>query len=70
MLAFHAWFVPLIGYVVFRLLRRQLYRDVILFLCVSVPGYGLWLGIVNHRPIIITEVIARIMDAILKVFGS
>lgn len=69
MLAFHAFFAALIGYVTYRLLRQRFFRDAVLFLCVSAIGYGLWLGVVNHRPIIITELIARIIKTIMKMFG-
>jgi hypothetical protein len=57
----HLVLVPLVGIPLWRLLSRKLYRDAALFAAVSLAGYGLWLGIADHRPIILTRWFERII---------
>ncbi len=64
MLAFHVWFVPLIGFIAIRLLWKKHIKDAAVFFVLSLLGYGLWLGIVNHRPFIITIFVAKIIESI------
>ncbi|WP_062496993.1 hypothetical protein [Paenibacillus sp. 32O-W] len=68
MLAFHLWFVPLFGAVLFYVLRKKQIRDAFVFVAVSLMGYGLWLCIVNQRPFIISLFIASIINAVKRIF--
>jgi hypothetical protein len=64
MLAFHVWFVPLVVLVAIWLLWKKHRKDVVIFLVLSLAAYGLWLGIVNHRPFIITVFLAKIFNSL------
>lgn len=68
MLTFHLWFVPMTGAVVLWLLWKKDIREATLFFALSLVGYGLWIPIMAHRPLIITLLIGKIIDAI-KIWG-
>ncbi|WP_126425391.1 hypothetical protein [Brevibacillus marinus] len=69
MLTFHVWFVPLLGVMTYWLLRAKLYRDAALFLFLTLLGYGLWLSVVSNRPLILTILLARIIEAGKSLLG-
>lgn len=69
MFAFHVWFVPLVVLVVMWQLWKNHRRDAVLFFVLSLAAYGVWLGIVNQRPFIITVFLAKIFDG-LKLWVS
>ena len=69
MLLLHLWFIPLVLLTLLRLLGNQQYRDAVLFLFPTLIGYGLWIGIANHRPFIITVFIARIIETVKNLTG-
>jgi hypothetical protein len=58
--------VPLIGFSLWRLLRKKLYLDAAIFGAVSMAGYGLWVCVANHRPFIITLFIERMIEMFIK----
>ncbi|OUM88548.1 MAG: hypothetical protein BAA01_05495 [Bacillus thermozeamaize] len=69
MFAFHAWFVPLVVWVLIWLFWKKHRRDAVLFFVLSLAAYGVWLGIVNQRPFIITIFLAKVFDS-LKLWVS
>jgi hypothetical protein len=64
MLVVHLVLVPLIVLPVFGLLRKRHYRDAVIYAAVSLPGYGLWYCVANHKPFIIT----LFMEKVIRLF--
>lgn len=61
MLLLHILLMPLIVLPVLGLLRRKFYRDAAIYGVLAMAGYGLWWSVVNHRPLIITIFLEKIM---------
>ena len=64
MLLLHFVLVPLIVLPAAGLLRKGHYRDAVIFVSVSLPGYGLWYCIANQRPFVIT----LFLEKVIKMF--
>jgi hypothetical protein len=52
------------------LIRRKMYRDTAVFGAVSLAGFGLWASIVSGRPIILTLMLKRIIDAVKSLLSG